>query len=250
MKIIIFLVLAGLSLAQEDLQCQKKTVDDRACVIYAIENSRDFMKTFTIYLCDYKGLFDDNTKNYNETSEDLIQTLACAGCGPDGFLSNGNTFEDLLGNAAKRIKEIGKPVGRIADILDFTQPITDFICYLEGEALTSECATKILQRDVPEDVDKLNKLFCESDFDALSEHEIITLWSDLDCLGDDALHTGDAMENLLKKVAGEEFKKALRSIVDELKKLLLTSDIIQKLSCDVTKVVLGEESLSGFIPLP
>ncbi|XP_056385409.1 uncharacterized protein LOC130281803 [Hyla sarda] len=194
--------------------------------------------------------FDDNTKNYNETSEDLIQTLACAGCGPDGFLSNGNTFEDLLGNTGKRIKEIGKILGRITDILAFTIPVKNFVCYLKAETLTTECATKILQRDVPEDVDKLNKLFCESDFDALSEHEIITLLSDLDCLGDDALHTGDAMENLLKKEAGEEFRKTLRSIVDELKKLLLTSDIIQKLSCDVTEVVLGEESLPGFIPLP
>ncbi|XP_056386085.1 uncharacterized protein LOC130282153 [Hyla sarda] len=247
MKIIIFLVLAGLSLAQEEINCPEPPTpkDKKECLIEAFKEGSNFTKSYTKYMCEYRGKFEDNRENHDKAARDAFMTMACAGCVPDDFLATGKTFEEILENTGKLEAEILIIAEKIADILGLTEGVFNVICNLVGDVLASECTERILKDNTPGLIKTLVELFCKNDPKALSVDQMIDLLSNIGCFGDDALHTKDILEKLLKG-SGENLKTVLTGVIDTIKDLLVQKGLVSDLTCDLTEVVSGEDSMLEF----
>ncbi|XP_056385306.1 uncharacterized protein LOC130281747 isoform X2 [Hyla sarda] len=243
MKIIIFLVLAGLSLAQEDLNCPEPPIpkDKKECTLQALKGFSNFSKSFKTFICEYKGTFDANKENHAKAARDLIRAMACSGCGADDWISqSGTTFEEIYKDTGRFGTEILTIVNKIADVLGLTEALTKLICDLAGDALASECLEKILMEDTDKALHGLNDLFCKNDLNKLTAEQIIDLLVNFGCFADDALHTKETLKTFLKAL-GEDLRPALIDLLKTLKDLLIQKGIAGKLVCDVTKFVLGEK---------
>ncbi|XP_075688294.1 ranaspumin-like [Rhinoderma darwinii] len=238
MKIIIFFVLAGLSLAT-DFGCEPDLVSDRQCVIQAVQNVPDLLKKLQEFLCEYKDNIENNEENYKKFAGEFIKTLALAGCGVDQLLCTSKTFEELSIDIGELSAHLVYGVDKILNVLGISEGLTQILCDVAGDALASECLKHILQNLTPDLIEKVNALVCEKNRDALSSHDLIVLLKEAGCFGDDLLHTDDALENLLEDTS-TDLRDLLDHVLDALQNLIANSSLLTKLGCDLISILKGK----------
>ncbi|XP_069834899.1 uncharacterized protein [Dendropsophus ebraccatus] len=240
MKTIIFMVLAGLSLAQEDLGCTRpaSTVGKEECLAQALKEVSDFKSGLYTFLCKYSGSIEEpeNDENYKKALDKAIRGLACAGCLGDGALETGDTLEDLLKDSGKLVKHAGPLLLKVTDSLGLTPAVTNLVCKLGEGLLTSECLTKLLKQDVDQLVKSINKLFCTGDKSALTVEQVLKLLREVGCVLDDAIKTQQAQ--WLLEGSGESLSDTLTNVLNILKDGLVGS-VPANLICNLSNVLIG-----------
>ncbi|XP_066453517.1 ranaspumin-like isoform X2 [Eleutherodactylus coqui] len=122
MKIIIFFMLAGVSLAQDDvIGCLKK----------AAEQSPEFLMNLRKFVCDYKrGKITDpqNEENYDAASKNLIEAMSKTGCAA-GEIFGTKSYEEAFRKAGTDGKELIRDfLARNMDEIEVSGLVTDAAC--------------------------------------------------------------------------------------------------------------------------
>ncbi|XP_056385321.1 uncharacterized protein LOC130281757 [Hyla sarda] len=246
MKIIIFFVLAGFSLAQEeDLNCPEEIIpkENEECMTETLETLSDSTKELKTFICKYQGTFDDNEDNYDSSMKEIIRALACSGCDADKLLGMKNeTFEEIFEDIGKIGDKGGELVVKVTDALGLTEGLTTFLCHQVGDVLVAECKEKLLKKEVPELLKDLKKLYCKYDLNKLTGEDTVEMMSILGCIGDKTLHTKETLKNMFRDI-GDDLKPTLDKILDAIKEITAKEGLVSDVVCDVTEVVLGEKPL-------
>ncbi|XP_040264361.1 ranaspumin-like [Bufo bufo] len=131
MKIIFFLVLAGLSLSY-GFECIQKLQAETSleCLQNALKIAPTFLEKLVYFLCNYKKGIENNKKEFEDALRELIEILECAGCTVDKLIGTKVTIEDLLGDIGGAGKDVVYEILKIADKLKLTGPVANLACSL------------------------------------------------------------------------------------------------------------------------
>ncbi|XP_044158255.1 ranaspumin-like [Bufo gargarizans] len=131
MKIIFFLVLAGLSLSH-GFQCieKRQAATSLKCLQNALEIAPKFLEKLVYFLCNYEEGIENNKKEFEDALRELIAILECAGCTVDKLIGTKVTVEELLGDIGGAGKDAIYAILKIADELKLTGPVADLACSL------------------------------------------------------------------------------------------------------------------------
>ncbi|XP_073427360.1 ranaspumin-like isoform X2 [Dendrobates tinctorius] len=229
MKMIIFLVLAGLSLAAGKTDPGSRW----QCLFIGLETAPKTLQELAKFICKYRGKFDGNVENYKNAFNELKKTLIHFGCEVNGILGTAATIEDIGGDAAKAAEHAGSVVLRLTDGLGLTPKLTDVLCKLTSGALSSDCLKNILASRTPDLIKKLYDLTCKQQ---------------LGCFVGDALGTKDKVEELFAKL-GYALAPTVNGFLD-----ILADDIDDEVSgktvvsdniCRVLKILSGQVRIFG-----
>ncbi|XP_073427359.1 ranaspumin-like isoform X1 [Dendrobates tinctorius] len=243
MKMIIFLVLAGLSLAAGKTDPGSRW----QCLFIGLETAPKTLQELAKFICKYRGKFDGNVENYKNAFNELKKTLIHFGCEVNGILGTAATIEDIGGDAAKAAEHAGSVVLRLTDGLGLTPKLTDVLCKLTSGALSSDCLKNILASRTPDLIKKLYDLTCK-DISDLSAYNIFLVLQQLGCFVGDALGTKDKVEELFAKL-GYALAPTVNGFLD-----ILADDIDDEVSgktvvsdniCRVLKILSGQVRIFG-----
>ncbi|KAM4022093.1 uncharacterized protein ACNLHF_027347 [Anomaloglossus baeobatrachus] len=236
MKIIVFLVLAGLSLAAPG---DSDTNPDTRwqCSFNGLMKTSDFMQKFSRLACDYEGKFKNNMQNFEVAFNSLKEALGQYGCNLDEILGTKATLEQTGEGAADIATEVSRVLGEVLSALGIAPGLAKVVCKLTSGALFSKCAATILTNSLPSTNTKLYDLFCKDDFTALSAYDIFIFFQNIGCFVDDALGTKETVEELFKKF-GDPLAPLLQNFVISLAGILKDSGVL-KSGCLLFNILSG-----------
>ncbi|KAM4022090.1 uncharacterized protein ACNLHF_027346 isoform 2-T2 [Anomaloglossus baeobatrachus] len=249
MKIIVFLVLAGLSLAAPGItdtnpDTRWKYMSDE------LKQFPDLMQKFRTFTCNYKGKFDDNAANFENFFNALKSTSGQVGCLADTLLGTNGTIEQTAEGASDALKYTDKVGGEFIDGLGLSPTVAYALCQLTSDAFLSASVENILSMVdelrgdnlldlalssrpdtisdlqgqeqlgtsdhtttlTPATILKLDDLYCKNDFTALSAYDLFESLQNIGFFADDALGTKETVEELFKKF-GDTLAPPLQKIV-------------------------------------
>ncbi|XP_071985215.1 ranaspumin-like isoform X3 [Engystomops pustulosus] len=233
MKIIILFALAGLSLAVErscyDTSGSKPT--NAQCVESAVNHAPAFTVNPAIFMCSYKGKMTRNEEKFTAATKELILILEWAGCALDVILKirEDQTLKEASAAAGKTLEDVARELFELLDTLHLSEGATQILCALADDALLSTCMAKALTNNVSPLLDILKAFLCERN---------------AACFGDDALGTGDTVEELVTK-PGESLEGLVQKVLDLLQPLIGPSGVLNDLACKV--IGISDGGLGGMI---
>ncbi|XP_071983425.1 uncharacterized protein [Engystomops pustulosus] len=208
MKIVIFLVLAGLSLATDcDKSCEKK----RNCFIAASQSH-------------------ENDDNFKKASIAYVETLTYVGCTLDDLLHTGQTLENLSQNTGEFLSSVYYTVSWFADSFGLYEGVASLLCTQTGDVLASKCLAELLQGDIPNLYLLLDGALCTENLDSLFEEQLMDFFIHLKCFGDDALHRYGILKQLFD-IAGVNVQEILKEVIGKIKLGLAGANIARQLAC-------------------
>ncbi|XP_077133607.1 uncharacterized protein LOC143788102 isoform X3 [Ranitomeya variabilis] len=211
MKMIVFLVLAGLSLAAG----QANPSSGFGCLDTTLQTAPAALQSWAAFICAYRGKFDGNVKNYEAAFNNLKVTLTAGGCKVDEVLGTDATIANTAGSVTDIADQAGRVAIKLTDALDLTPALTDVLCKLLNGALTSTCLKNILANLTPQLLNQIYDVFCKNNINALSAATIYELLKNIGCFADDTIGTKDAVEQLIAKL-GEGLAPALQNVLQGL----------------------------------
>ncbi|KAM4022092.1 uncharacterized protein ACNLHF_027346 isoform 4-T4 [Anomaloglossus baeobatrachus] len=239
MKIIVFLVLAGLSLAAPGItdtnpDTRWKYMSDE------LKQFPDLMQKFRTFTCNYKGKFDDNAANFENFFNALKSTSGQVGCLADTLLGTNGTIEQTAEGASDALKYTDKVGGEFIDGLGLSPTVAYALCQL---TLT------------PATILKLDDLYCKNDFTALSAYDLFESLQNIGFFADDALGTKETVEELFKKF-GDTLAPPLQKIVRSTAGALQDKVPAGVLGCSLRNIasggtgggIVGEGTEGGILP--
>ncbi|KAM3915635.1 uncharacterized protein RB166_017863 [Leptodactylus fuscus] len=237
MKILIFLVLAGISLAEDQNNCVAPPKDFKTCLQFAFEHLADFLTKFKNFVCNYDGKFEEKEGEYKDMAKEFIDAMKCGGCTPNQILGTRLPFEELANNSGHLVAAMGHFTAKAGDALKISKPVASLLCNMTGDALAKECVNNIMKRGTKAALGKLDLLACQTNAET-STHEMIVKLTEAECLGDKMLLKDNAMEKALLQ-SGGDLKGALQNCITKLKDILTDLPIPPNLSCGLLGSVGG-----------
>ncbi|KAG8547820.1 hypothetical protein GDO81_027401 [Engystomops pustulosus] len=198
MKIIILFALAGLSLAVERSCCVTSGCKPTnvQCLEFAVNNDLDFTVNLASFMCCYQGKITRNEEKFRAAMKELIIILKRFGCAAvDEILdiNEDQTLEDALAAAGKTLEDVARELFELLDTLHLSEGATQILCALADHALLSTCRAKAPKKDQISSEIK----------------DLLQILRNAGCFGDDALGTGDTVEELVTKL-GESLEGLVR----------------------------------------
>ncbi|KAM4021526.1 uncharacterized protein ACNLHF_026895 isoform 2-T2 [Anomaloglossus baeobatrachus] len=233
MKMIVFLVLAGVSLAAAGERWE--------CLFDGLKQSPDVLHKYITFICDHSSNnFDANVANYRASFTALKGAVKKIGCSLDDIVGTEDALESASGTTTDVAALAGRVVGNLIGGLGIKGPLSDVLCKLTSKALLSDCLANIVANLVPDKITKVDNLLCKSDYKALSADDLIQFFQEIGCFGDDALGTGDALKTLASGL-GDAAAPVLQNVVATLIGLLqeLFPGGIPSLGCNLLNIASG-----------
>ncbi|XP_073427467.1 ranaspumin-like [Dendrobates tinctorius] len=240
MKMIIFLVLAGLSLAAGDTDPGSRW----QCLFDGLETTPTALQKLAEFICKYRGKFDGNVENYKNAFAEVKDTLEKLTCHLDEVLGTDATIEDIGGDAAKAAEHAGSVVLRLTGGLGLNEAATDLLCQLAGGVLTSDCLAAAIATKLPAVITAIDDTFCKPYQDAAPVRKVIDFLIKIACLAGDITGSGETVENLVTNL-GKSLEDLLKPIIGTLKDL--DRELLSGLTCSVVNSLSGESSIAAFL---
>ncbi|XP_073427468.1 ranaspumin-like [Dendrobates tinctorius] len=240
MKMIIFLVLAGLSLAAGDTDPGSRW----QCLFDGLETTPTALQKLAEFICKYRGKFDGNVENYKNAFAEVKDTLEKLTCYLDEVLGTDATIEDIGGDAAKAAEHAGSVVLRLTGGLGLNEAATDLLCELAGGVLTSDCWAAAIATKLPAVITAIDDTFCKTYKDAELARKVIELLREVGCLADDITGSGETVENLVTNL-GKSLEDLLKPIIGTLKGL--DTNVPGGLTCKVVDILSGQSGAGGVL---
>ncbi|XP_044156453.1 ranaspumin-like [Bufo gargarizans] len=131
MKIIFFLVLAGLSVSHGyDCIQRYQAANTLQCLKNALEIAPDFLEKLIYFLCNYKDGMKNNKREFEAAFRDLIEIVECGGCALDKITGTNESIEELLGDIGGAGQQAVFGILKAADGLQLTGPVAHLACSL------------------------------------------------------------------------------------------------------------------------
>ncbi|KAM4023577.1 uncharacterized protein ACNLHF_028252 isoform 3-T3 [Anomaloglossus baeobatrachus] len=218
MKIIVFLVLAGVSLAAAG--------ERFPCFIATLQSTPGLKEKCLTFICNYRGNnFDGSAQNYNDALKALKGTTANGACSVEQILGTDGALVDISASATEVGAQAISAGAKLTDALGLSDAGTDVLCKLN---LT------------PQTISALDDLLCKNDYKALSANMLFTLLKQVACFGDDAAGTRGALENVVASL-GDAAVPLLQNVVATVIGLLqeLFPGGMPGLGCDLMNIFSG-----------
>ncbi|KAM4023576.1 uncharacterized protein ACNLHF_028252 isoform 2-T2 [Anomaloglossus baeobatrachus] len=218
MKIIVFLVLAGVSLAAAG--------ERFPCFIATLQSTPGLKEKCLTFICNYRGNnFDGSAQNYNDALKALKGTTANGACSVEQILGTDGALVDISASATEVGAQAISAGAKLTDALGLSDAGTDVLCKLN---LT------------PQTISALDDLLCKNDYKALSANMLFTLLKQVACFGDDAAGTRGALENVVASL-GDAAVPLLQNVVATVIGLLqeLFPGGMPGLGCDLVRGLAG-----------
>ncbi|XP_071984329.1 ranaspumin-like [Engystomops pustulosus] len=212
----------------------------------AVKHAPAFTVNLAIFVCSYKGKITRNEEKFRAATKELILILKCSGCALDVILNihEDQTLEEALAAAGKTLEDVARELFELLDTLKLSEGATQILCALADDALLSTCLAKALTKNVSPLPDNLKAFICKGDRNAVTAKDVVQLLKNAACFGDDALGTGDTVEELVTKL-GESLEGLVQKVLDLLQALIGPSGVLNDLACKVIK--LPDVGLGGMI---
>lgn len=203
MKILILLVLAGLSLAQDNCVPDSDPKDVNKCVIRLLESISEYVNYLGKCICRAPDVRSDYCKDLQRR---CIMASKCAGC-----TTVDQTVEELqLADTAT----IAKLYKGVAELFKGNAIVKD-LCPAVDPDLSSKCNANLPEGELPAVIVKL----CQNDPPALTTAEVIEAMQLLGCFRHEALCKKKAELETRLEDLGESARSVLDSVARKLKAL-------------------------------
>ncbi|XP_071985214.1 ranaspumin-like isoform X2 [Engystomops pustulosus] len=216
------------------------------CVESAVNHAPAFTVNPAIFMCSYKGKMTRNEEKFTAATKELILILEWAGCALDVILKirEDQTLKEASAAAGKTLEDVARELFELLDTLHLSEGATQILCALADDALLSTCMAKALTNNVSPLLDILKAFLCEGDRNAVTAKDVVQLLRNAACFGDDALGTGDTVEELVTK-PGESLEGLVQKVLDLLQPLIGPSGVLNDLACKV--IGISDGGLGGMI---
>ncbi|XP_044158172.1 uncharacterized protein LOC122944035 [Bufo gargarizans] len=232
MKIIIFLALAGLSLAADIVPpppmpnqmlypVPGTAPNSEACIKNAIKAVSGLFPALTKFVCFYHGPSKYNEANLKEAIQKLADLLGATDCTLETLLGLTKvSLENMLLGDEQAINDLAKTLVGILGLIGITKPVAEAVCFLLGP-LPVDCVQNLLATI---DDNVLQGLLCPKK-GAVTPGLLADLLMTVDsCLGGllgstDSTPVGDLVNALLTNL-GVDLGVTVDSLLDTLRQVL------------------------------
>ncbi|XP_073427470.1 uncharacterized protein [Dendrobates tinctorius] len=197
MKMIIFLVLAGLSLAAGDTDPGSRW----QCFFNDLKMVPKVLQEMVKFICTCRGKFDRNVENCKNAFYEMKYTLRDFGCQDDDAFGTAASIEDDAEDAISVAEQAERAFLELTEGLGLNEASTDLLCKLSsGGLLSSKCLGEAIKTNLPAVITALDDTFCKTYKDAELERKVTEFLIKIGCKVDDIAGSKETEQNLVNNL--------------------------------------------------